>query len=129
MKGQSQWLYKSFTININQAAATYDLATALGGDVMIHPGLSSWYCDASAAGPTTSVSVQTDTANPTVLVTAVEGAVAGILIGINLHPAWDQPMVLKIGSKIQYTIAGGASAGQITATLAYRPMLPQGGTI
>lgn len=127
MKSTNQWLYKSFTVNINQVAADYDLCTAVGGDVLIDPSMSVTYVDVAAVAPTTSVSIHTNTASPTVLLTVAEGDVANLLAGINLHPAWDAPIVLKSGDKLQYTIAGGASAGQLTISYAYRPMAPQGG--
>lgn len=121
-------LRKVFVLNLAQAAATYDIATATGGDVICFPEWFAWYVD--IAGATfTSVSVQTNTASPTILMTSTEGAVANIKVGINISPAWRQPFILRSGGKIQFTMVGPTGTGQITLCTAFQPLTSNGGSL
>ena len=122
------WMRKIFTLNLGQAANTYDISTATGGDVICAPSLFSWYVDTSGT-LFTSVSVQTDTANPTVILTAAEGALANIKIGINLKPAWQQPFIIRSGGKLRFTMIGTTGVGQITLCTAFQPLTANGGTL
>lgn len=93
------------TIDLNQAAATYDLftgtteATALEYLIIAMP-------NEAAGGALTSISIQTDDATPQVLVSAVQGAVANLTAEAQLY--WEGKIRLAVGKKIQLTIAGGA---------------------
>jgi len=128
MQTNQDWIRKTFVLNLAQAAATYDITTAVGGDVVLNPELCAWYVDTSGT-LFTSVSVQTNTANPTVLLTAVEGALANILIGKNLQPAWRQPSIIRSGGKLQFTMIGLTGVGQITLMLSFKPLSSAGGTL
>lgn len=115
---QNQSEVKEFTINLAQAAATYDLFTA-SGDVAIED--ISYYV--STVGATfTSVAVQTNDTTVLALVSAVEGAVANILAGKTLRPAAAQSFQLRSGKKVQYVIVGVTGTGAIKAVVRFRPI-------
>lgn len=100
------------TLDLSQAAATYDAMTAFG-DVLIE--LISFYVSIVGGGLLTSVSVQTDDTTVQQLLTVAEGAVANLVAQQTLAFAYAKmPIRLQSGKKIQYTIAStGASTGQI----------------
>lgn len=107
----------NFSMNLAQAAATYDLATA-SGDLIIDK--IAFYV--TAAGTVfTSVSVQTNQTTPAVLLSAVEGAVANVVSQKTMTIALTAPVVIKSGQKIQFTIVGATGTGTIVATAVYRP--------
>lgn len=110
---------KTFALNLNQGAATYDLFTASGGDVEL---ISMTFYVSVAGGGLTSVSVQDNDSVPTEYLSAAEGAVAGILSGKNLK-SYATKKILASGKKVQYTIVGAGNAGTIKATVVYRPTI------
>ena len=62
-----------------------------------------------AGGAITSISIQTDDATPQILLSATDGAVANLVAEAQL--AWQNfnaPILIKVGKKVQLTIAGGA---------------------
>jgi len=128
MQTNQDWIRKTFVLNLAQAAADYDITTAVGGDVLLNPELCAWYVD-TAGATFTSVAVHTNTAHPTVLLTAAEGAVANLAAGINLQPAWRQPVIIRSGGKLQFTIVGATGVGQITLMLSFKPLSSAGGTL
>jgi hypothetical protein len=93
------------TIDLNQAAATYDLFTGTTQPVILESLIIAMPNEA-AGGALTSISIQTDDATPQVLVTAVQGAVASLTAEAQLY--WEGKIRLAVGKKIQLTIAGGA---------------------
>lgn len=113
-----------FTANLNQAAATYDLCTATGGGVFIDLQKLALYVATAMVGALTTVSIQTNQTNPTIILSSVEGAVANVIAQKNLVRAI--PVVgglyLASGQKLQYTIVGVTSAGSILATIPYFPV-------
>ena len=110
---------KEVTINLAQAAATYDAFTATG-DVFIE----DYTLYVTTVGATfTSVSIQTDDAVPRVLLTDAEGAVANIVDETNIvsaNKALNQSFRLTSGKKIQYTIAGATGTGAMVMCVKYR---------
>ncbi len=100
---------KPTTMNLNQAAGTYDLLTGTTQDVLIEK-LDTRMPTGAAGGALTSVSIQTNDATPAVLISTTLGAVANLTS--EAHLGWPDlssaPILLKAGKKIQYTIAGGA---------------------
>lgn len=102
--------------NLAQAAATYDLLTATGGDV---------YCDVqivyvkTAAAGLTSAQVVTDHTTPkavissTVLASLILDAILTLSIG---------KFVLPSGKKIRGTIVGTGSAGLVYVVVNYVPL-------
>lgn len=104
---------KTFTANLSQNAATYDLCTASGGSVDI-VGID--FYNSTAAAGLVSVTFQTnDTSVTTVLATVVLATLTGGKNLTNLTSSF----VLPSTKKIQYTIVGTGSAGAITATVRY----------
>jgi hypothetical protein len=96
------------TIDLNQAAGTYDLFTGTAQDVIVE-GLVIRMPNIVAGGALTSISIQTDDATPVVFVTAAEGAVANLTAEAQLSWAPASGIALiKVGTKIRLTIGGGA---------------------
>ena len=114
---------KSFTANLTQVAATYDLCTATGGDVMIDVYNLAFYM-ATAGATFTSVSVQSNQTAPFVLLSSAEGAVANLTA--QKHVVRTIPssagFILKSGQKIQYTIAGPTGSGSMEVSLSFKPL-------
>lgn len=105
------------TIDLNQAAGDYDLYTATGGTVYIDAfTITLPNVDCSDDLTITSISVQTDMATVTVLLSAVAGAVAN-LTALASFTYSGSPFVLTVGKKIQLTIAGGAADAPTVCTV------------
>ncbi len=102
--------YKTFTANLNQAAATYDLCTATG-DVLIK--IVTIFVAVAAIG-LTSISISSN--NTTADVVLASTLLATLTVGKNLTPV-SLPFLLPSTKKIQYTIVGVASAGSLTIGL------------
>lgn len=97
---------KATTIDLNQAAATYDLMTGTTQDVVAEK-LIIRMSGGAVAGAVTSISIQTDDTTPQVFVSAVDGAVANLTDQNQL--GYDGAIMVKAGKKIRLTIAGGAA--------------------
>lgn len=96
------------TEDLNQVEATYDLLTGTTQDVLLESLLIRMPNEA-AGGAITSISIQTNDATPQVILSAADGAVANLTAEAQL--AWQNfnaPILIKVGKKIQLTIAGGA---------------------
>ena len=98
---------KATTIDLNQAAGTYDLFTCATQPVMLS-SLVIRMSGGAVAGAVTSISIQTNDATPQVLITAAQGAVANLLNQAQLFWSGNKAY-LAVGQKIQLTIAGGAA--------------------
>ena len=112
-----------FSINANQAALTYDLATA-ASDVWIEK--AGIYVVTAGVAPLVSISIQTNQGTPLVLMTAAEGAVANLLIGCHVSCAMNlflQPWTLRSGEKVQYTITGASGTGLLKVSFIWRPRM------
>ena len=113
------------TLDLSQVApATYDAATAVG-DVLIK-GIAL-YCSVAGGGDLTSVSIQTNSTTPLILLTAAEGAVANLLAQSHPNAACNLfigPWTLRSGQKIQYSLiaAGAAHTGTLKLVINYRPI-------
>lgn len=104
---------KTFTINLSQVAATYDMCTASGGNVDV-VGIE-FYNDVAATG-LVSMTVQTnDTTVTTVLASVLLAALTGGKNLTNLTTSF----ILPSTKKIQYTITGTGTGGSIKATVRY----------
>lgn len=105
---------KSYVINLNQNAGTYDVVQGMGpGEVLITQVVL--YCTVTGAD-FTSVSFQTNDATPQVILSAQDGAVANI-VGGKVIKNLTTPFLIQNGSKIQCTIAGNGTAGQLKLVL------------
>lgn len=113
----------SFTANLAQAAATYDLCTASGGDLVIDLQRLAIYV-ATAGATLTSVSIQTNQTNITTILSAVEGAVANLIAQKNLVRAIPVigGLLLKSGQKLQYTIVGVTGTGSLQVAVPFLPL-------
>ncbi len=101
---------KATTIDLNQAAGTYDLYTGTTQVV----DLESFVIRMSGGaigGALTSISIQTNDATPQIIIPVAQGAVANLTNEAQL--SWNAgmagPINIKVGQKIQLTIAGGAA--------------------
>jgi len=96
------------TIDLQQAAATYDLFTGTTEDVVLEELVIRLpNVDVSDDAAITSISIQTDDVTPQVIISAVDGAKANLTAEAEL--AWRGVMLIKTGTKLQLTIAGGAA--------------------
>jgi hypothetical protein len=113
------------TIDLNQAAATYDLFTGTTQNVLVEK-LTIRMPDLAAGGALTSISIQTDDSTPQVFISAALGAVANLTAQAQLSK--DAPIIVAAGKKIQLTIAGGAHgvAYSCTVTATYRAVVAGG---
>jgi len=93
------------TIDLDQVAATYDLFTGTTQDVIVE-SLVIRMPDIVCGGALTSISIQTDDTTPQEFIDPARGAVANLTAEAQL--AWEGPVLIKVGTKIQLTIAGGA---------------------
>ncbi len=97
---------KATTIDLNQAAATYDLYTGTTQDVVAEK-LIIRMSGGAVAGAVTSISIQTDDTTAQIFISAVDGAVANLTYQNQL--GYDGAIMIKAGKKIRLTIAGGAA--------------------
>ena len=107
---------KQFTMNQAQAANTYDLCTATGGDVIIW-GMSV-YC--VVVGATwTATTLQTDSTTNFVFMDATQGARANFTAGKDVAITWTQvqKVMVRSGNKIRYTISGSTGTGSSVVTV------------
>lgn len=110
---------KTFTANLAQAAATYDLATcnAIGGVVIL--GIDIYVVTAGATF--TSVAIATNDTTVVPILSAVEGAVANLTVGKNVVKAFATQTYLHTSKKIQYTIVGATGTGSLLIVVRYQP--------
>jgi len=115
----TQHKIKTFTANLAQAAATYDLAqvNAIGGVKIIDIQIYTLVAGATF----TSVSIQTNDTTAVNILTAAEGAVANLTVGKNIAKAFTGPTYLHTSKKIQFTIAGATGTGSLLVVVTYHP--------
>jgi len=96
------------TEDLAQAAGSYDLFTGTTQDVLLKSLVIRLpNVDCSDDASLTSISIQTDDVTPAVIISAAAGAVANLTAEAQL--AYTGAIVIKTGTKIQLTIAGGAA--------------------
>jgi len=117
------------TIDLHQAANTYDLFTATGGGVYVEyftltlPAINV----SDDVGGITSISVVTDTTTVITLVTAAAGAKANLTA--NKAFTYALPFALPVGKKIRLVLAGGTADADPTTCITscrYRSINPAG---
>lgn len=98
------------TIDLNQAANTYDLFTGTTQAVILD-FLVLTVPNGGVAGAVTSISVQTNDATPQIIIDAASGAVVNLTTENQLgwSATTSNPIYIAVGKKIQLTIAGGAA--------------------
>lgn len=102
----SPLMIKQFTLDLSQAAGTYDIFSAFVSDVIIEHII---LYIATAGAVLSSVAIKT---NQT---TAVDGAVANLTSQKNLITTWTQqiPIILASGQKVQYLLVEVTGSGSI----------------
>ena len=96
------------TIDLQQAAATYDLFTGNAQDVVVERLLIRLpNVDVSDDVTITSISIQTNDTTAQVFISATDGAKANLTAEAQL--GYTGVVMIKVGKKIQLTIAGGAA--------------------
>jgi hypothetical protein len=102
------------TFDLAQAAASYVLFTGTS-QVFMLTGLSFKMpnVDASDDAALTSIAIATDDVTPSVIISAVTGAVANLDAEAEL--SWTGLVRIEVGTEIEITIAGGA-ADEATVT-------------
>ena len=99
------------TIDLYQAAGTYDLATRAIQDCLIESVIVALpNINVSDDATITSISVQTNDSTAQVFIDgAVEGLKANLAAEAQIASSLSSPILLRNGKKIQLTIAGGAA--------------------
>ena len=93
------------SVDLNQAAATYDLFTGTAQTLMID-SIVVVMPNAIAGGALTKISIQTDHTTPQVFIPNTLAVVADMNEEVQF--SWSGKTVLEAGNKIQLTITGGA---------------------
>lgn len=126
LKTPSDQLTIKKTINLKQAAATYDLFTATTQNVFIDFLTIIIPADLTAEATLTAISIQSDDVAPVEFISATAGAVANLSAAAHLQYAG--PAVVASTKKIQLTIAGGATAADQNCLVfvSYRPVVAGG---
>lgn len=107
----------SADFNLNHAAATLDLLTATGGDVWIE--ISQAYVKNAATGLT---SLHIDTNHATVPKSIVASIVRASVTADLVMTLVSSAFVLPSGKKIQGTIVGTGTGGDIILVVKYFPL-------
>lgn len=110
LKSNPDYLSSVTTIDLNQAAASYDLFTAGASSVQILEFGIVIPADltGAAAGALTAISVQTTDGSPVVLISSATGAKANLTS--DKHLLYTSSGVMAGTKKIQLTIIGGATS-------------------
>ena len=96
------------TIDLQQAAGTYDLFIGTTQDVVVERLLIRLpNVDVSDDVTITSISIQTNDTTPQVFISVADGAKANLTAEAQL--GYTGVVMIKVGKKIQLTIAGGAA--------------------
>lgn len=118
---------KATTINLAQVAGAYDLFTGTTQDVIVEK-LAFRLPNVNVADDATitSISIQTNDATPQVLISSALGVKANLTAEAQI--SWTGAVLLKVGKKIQLTIAGGAAdAATVCDTVAESRAVTGGG--
>ncbi len=118
------------TIDLNQAAAAYDLFTGDTADFVIEALFFRMPAapDMSDDGTITSIALATDDAEPFVFIASADALVA--ILTPEAQVGWTGVGVINVGSKIQLTIAGGAAdAATVIEVYAVGRASADGGTL
>lgn len=110
---------KTFTANLAQAAATYDLVTANATGGVVIQDIQIYV--ATAGATLTSVAIQTNDTTSVPILTALEGALANLTVGKNVVKVFTGPTYLHTSKKIQYTIVGTTGTGSLLVVVRYQP--------
>jgi len=105
------------TIDLKQAAAAYDLATAIDQNLLIEDvAILLPNVDVIGDATITSIAIATDQETPFEFLTAADGAKANLAAEANFQKT-GCGCILKATEKIQLTIAGGAADDPTVCTV------------
>lgn len=115
-------------VDLAKPAGTYDLVTAVDGPVALVKVAA--ICTATAQG-LIAVTIQNDEATSFTILDATAGASANLMEGAQVLTSWDQlqPILIRAGKKLQYSIVGDGSAGAIALLLIYVPSADGAGLV
>lgn len=108
-------IVRPFSIDLAQSAGTYDIISAVD-HIWIR---SAKVIVSNAASGLTSVSIQSNLPSTYVILTSAEGAAANLNLGRILPTSFTGPTILPQGRKLQYTISGTGTAGQLVLVVEY----------
>lgn len=115
------WYVADGTLDLSQAANTYDLFTA-SGDIM---SLGTAIISLAAATTFTSVEVSVNFSTAFVILTTANGARANWTSGAAMTTTLgvnQKGLYIPSGKKVQYTIAGSTGTGSGRMVCVYRPL-------
>ncbi len=112
------------TIDLNQAAGTYDLFTGDTAAVILE-SLNIKLPTGAPGGTTASLSIQTDDATPGIIISVAQGDIANLLTEADL--SWTGSLYITVATKIQITYVGVAAASYVcNVTAKYRAVVAGG---
>ena len=105
------------TIDLNQAAGTYDLFTGTSQDILVNSLIFRMPNeDISSNSTLATISITTDDATPQVFIPKASGVVTNLTAEAQLAAAING-VIVKTGKKIQLTIEGGAVGYSVVADI------------
>jgi len=115
-------------LNLGAGIGTFDVLQCTDGDILIEK--MALYSTVTAL-VITSVSIQTNTANPFVFLSAANGLLSNLLIGRQITATWNQmqPVLLRQNEKITYSTVGLLGSGNIRAVIQWRQVQDGVGSI
>lgn len=108
---------KQGSFNLSQAAGTYDILTATGGDVYVE--VLQVFGKTAAAGLVSALVKTNHTAGDKSIMSSV---LLVSLLGDAIHTIVTDKFVLPSGKKIQGTIVGTGSGGELAVVVRYTPL-------
>lgn len=112
------------TIDINQAAGTYDLFTGTT-QVVILESLNIKLPTGAPGGTTASLSIHTDDATPGIIISVADGDIANLLTEADI--GWTGTLYITVATKIQITYVGVAGAAYVCDVIAECRAIVSGG--
>lgn len=104
--------------SLNAVAGTYDLLTATGGDVWVE--ISQAYVKTAAAGLTSALIATNHASAKSIVASIARASITADLIMTVVVPQF----ILPSGKKIQGTIVGTGTGGDIILVVKYFPLVP-----
>ena len=95
------------TVDLHNAAGTYDVATATAQDILVTGLVFHTRLDISDDAAITGISIQTDHTTSNTLIPVEKGIKANL--GAEAQLFWEGKILLRVGDKIQLTIIGGTA--------------------
>lgn len=111
-----------FTLDLAQAAGTYDICTASLGSCIL-TGCIVYVQTAGAIF--TSISIQSNDTTPFIILSAGAGIIANLTTGANVLTTWTQTQSfsLRTGKKLQFTLIGVTGTGSLRVSFIFMPLV------